>query len=296
MHPHGSGSQPLLQARRDSGRAHGEPDLRDVLMQQVHVLSLDQIRAIRNTNEYTEGPTVAPRPGVKSSPRVTAQPKNERPHGLPEHRHFSRIQHTQTHASPRAPLSRSISTVSTGSRSSTRTSTSSNSSEQRLLGSSSGPVADGIVRMQPKSELKASELKPLSKEDLGAHSYRHLSQRDTAAGISRRNPNKKTDVNTNLTDGSAKFLKPDYLDKHKPKVLWLCPDLVRQSQILSKSNCFDDIIAFTIYSGTIVGLNNDSSKTILSAFLTDIHMLHNLVTPEYLVALFNQPVWRGLKQ
>ncbi|KAF4790700.1 hypothetical protein TURU_138491 [Turdus rufiventris] len=169
---HGSGSQPLLQARRDSGRAHGEPDLRDVLMQQVHVLSLDQIRAIRNTNEYTEGPTVAPRPGVKSSPRVTTQPKNERPHGLPEHRHFSRIQHTQTHTSPRAPLSRSISTISTGSRSSTRTSTSSNSSEQRLLGSSSGPVADGIVRMQPKSELKSSELKPLSKEDLGAHSYR----------------------------------------------------------------------------------------------------------------------------
>ncbi|KAJ7402607.1 Protein sprouty 2 [Pitangus sulphuratus] len=169
---HSSGSQPLLQARRDSGRPHGEPDLRDVLMQQVHVLSLDQIRAIRNTNEYTEGPTVAPRPGVKSTPRLSTQPKNERPHGLPEHRHFNRIQHTQTHTSPRAPLSRSISTVSTGSRSSTRTSTSSNSSEQRLLGSSSGPAADGIVRMQPKSELKSSELKPLSKEDLGAHSYR----------------------------------------------------------------------------------------------------------------------------
>ncbi|NWX78523.1 SPY2 protein, partial [Alca torda] len=169
---HGSGSQALLQARRDSGRPHGEPDLRDVLTQQVHVLSLDQIRAIRNTNEYTEGPTVAPRPGVKSAPRLAAQPKNERPHGLPEHRHFSRIQHTQTHTSPRAPLSRSISTVSTGSRSSTRTSTSSNSSEQRLLGSSSGPVTDGIVRMQPKSELKSGELKPLSKDDLGAHSYR----------------------------------------------------------------------------------------------------------------------------
>ncbi|XP_010144503.1 PREDICTED: protein sprouty homolog 2 [Buceros rhinoceros silvestris] len=169
---HSSGSQALIQARRDSGRPHGEPDLRDVLMHQVHVLSLDQIRAIRNTNEYTEGPTVAPRPGVKSAPRLANQPKNERPHGLPEHRPFNRNQHTQTHASPRAPLSRSISTVSTGSRSSTRTSTSSNSSEQRLLGSSSGPVADGIVRMQPKSELKSSELKPLSKEDLGAHSYR----------------------------------------------------------------------------------------------------------------------------
>lgn len=39
------------------------------------------------------------------------------------------------------------------------------------------------------------------------------------------------------------------------------------------SSCFDDIIGFTIYSGTIVTLNNESSKTILSAFLTDIHML-----------------------
>ncbi|OXB61183.1 UNVERIFIED_CONTAM: hypothetical protein H355_008208 [Colinus virginianus] len=76
---HGSGSQALLQARRDSGRPHGEPDLRDVLTQQVHILSLDQIRAIRNTNEYTEGPTVAPRPGVKSTPRPASQPKNERP-------------------------------------------------------------------------------------------------------------------------------------------------------------------------------------------------------------------------
>lgn len=40
------------------------------------------------------------------------------------------------------------------------------------------------------------------------------------------------------------------------------------------SSCFDDIIGFTIYSGTIVRLNNDSSKTILSAFMTDTHMLH----------------------
>uniref|UniRef100_A0A7M4FKI0 Protein sprouty homolog 2 n=1 Tax=Crocodylus porosus TaxID=8502 RepID=A0A7M4FKI0_CROPO len=133
--------------------------------------SLLQIRAIRNTNEYTEGPTVAPRLGVKPSPRPAAQQKNERLHGLSEHRHF-RIQHLQIHTSPRAPLSRSISTVSTGSRSSTRTSTSSISSEHRLLGSSSGPVADGIIRVQPKSELKSSELKPLSKEDLGMHTYR----------------------------------------------------------------------------------------------------------------------------
>ncbi|KAI5269305.1 Protein Sprouty-like 2 [Manis pentadactyla] len=68
----------------------------------------------------------------------------------------------------------SISTVSSGSRSSTRTSTSSSSSEHRLLGPSfsSGPVADGIIRVQPKSELKPGELKPLSKDDLGLHAYR----------------------------------------------------------------------------------------------------------------------------
>lgn len=39
------------------------------------------------------------------------------------------------------------------------------------------------------------------------------------------------------------------------------------------SSCFDDIIGFTIYSDTIVTLNNDSSKTILSAFQMDIHKL-----------------------
>lgn len=170
----GSGSQPLLQAPRDSGRQRGEPDPREALTQQVHVLSLDQIRALRNTNEYTEGPTVVPRPGLKPAPRPSAQHKHERLHGLPEHRQPARLQHSQIHSSARASLSRSISTVSSGSRSSTRTSTSSSSSEQRLLGPSfsSGPIADGIIRVQPKSELKPGELKPLSKEDLGLHAYR----------------------------------------------------------------------------------------------------------------------------
>lgn len=158
----GSGSQPLLQTPRDSGRQRGEPDPRDALPQQVHVLSLDQIRAIRNTNEYTEGPTVLPRAGLKPAPRPTTQHKHERLHGLPEPRQPARPQHPPAHPSARAPLARSISTVSSGSRSSTRTSTSSSSSEQRLLGSSfsSGPLADRIIRVQPKSELKPGELKP----------------------------------------------------------------------------------------------------------------------------------------
>lgn len=169
----GSGSQPLLQSPHDGGRQRGEPDPRDALTQQVHVLSLDQIRAIRNTNEYTEGPTVVPRPGLKPAPRPSTQHKHERLHGLPEHRQPPRLQPTQVHSS-RAALSRSVSTVSSGSRSSTRTSTSSSSSEQRLLGSSfsPGPAVDGIIRVQPKSELKSGELKPLSRADLGLHAYR----------------------------------------------------------------------------------------------------------------------------
>uniref|UniRef100_A0A2D4FXG0 Protein sprouty homolog 2 n=1 Tax=Micrurus corallinus TaxID=54390 RepID=A0A2D4FXG0_MICCO len=170
----GSGLQPLLQGQHDTGRQFGDSDLRDVLAQQVHVLSLDQIKAIRNTNEYTEPPTVAPRPGLKPAPRPAVQHKSERPHDLTEQRHLNRLPHPQVHVSSRLPLSRSISTVSsTSSRGSTRTSTSSNLSEHRLLGSSSlGTVVEGIIRVQPKSELKSRELKPASKENLHMHAYR----------------------------------------------------------------------------------------------------------------------------
>ncbi|KAJ7319856.1 hypothetical protein JRQ81_019367 [Phrynocephalus forsythii] len=162
----GNGSQPLLQSHHDSGRPYGgEPDPRDVLAQQVHVLSLDQIKAIRNTNEYTEPPTVAPRPGVKPLPRPQLQQKTERPPVLTEQqRPLTRVPHAPVHGSSRGPLSRSISTVSAGSRGSARTSTSSSSSEQRLLGPSLGSVVDGIIRAQPKPELKPSELKPPAKK------------------------------------------------------------------------------------------------------------------------------------
>ncbi|XP_005999743.1 protein sprouty homolog 2 [Latimeria chalumnae] len=175
----GSGSPALLHFLRDGGRQHGEPDPRDVLTQQIHVLSLDQIRVIRSTNEYTEGPTVAPRSGIKPTPRSSSQHKNERTNGLTSdldhQRSNHRGQHQHMQPSSRMPLTRSTSTVSSGSRSSTRTSTSSTSSEQRLLGTSSsppGPGSDQIIRVQPKSEIKSDELKPLSKEDLGRHSYR----------------------------------------------------------------------------------------------------------------------------
>ncbi|KAG8452216.1 hypothetical protein GDO86_004133 [Hymenochirus boettgeri] len=169
----GSVSQPLLQARHDSGRLQSDTDSREILLQQVHVLSLEQIRAIRNTNEYTEGPTVVVRPGVKPAPRQSTQQKNERIHVVNDQRLFVRSPHSPMHSSSQAPLPRSISTVSSTSRN--RTSTSSSSSEQRLLPSSyvsSGLTADRIVRVQPKNELKAEVLKPSSKEEPGLHTLR----------------------------------------------------------------------------------------------------------------------------
>ncbi|MBN3271629.1 SPY2 protein, partial [Polyodon spathula] len=177
----GSGSPALLHFLRDTGRQHtGEPDRRDVLTPQVQVLSLDQIRIIRSTNEYTEGPTVAPRPGSKPVTCQPSQQKTERVHGLSEeHQRFNqRGQHHHHHHTHSSwdPLTHSTSIMSTGSRSSTRTSTSSTSSEHRLLGapppSPPGPVMDQIIRLQPMpSELK-SELKPLSVEKCSKHMYR----------------------------------------------------------------------------------------------------------------------------
>ncbi|NP_001082238.1 sprouty RTK signaling antagonist 2 S homeolog isoform X1 [Xenopus laevis] len=167
----GNVSQPLLPARRDNGRLHSDTDPREILTQQVHVLSLEQIRAIRNSNEYTEGPTVAPRPVIKSAPRQTTQQKNERIHVVNEQRPFVRTPHAPMHSLFQASLSRSVGAASSSSRSNTRTSSS--SSEQRLLVppfTSSGVVADRIIRVQPKPELKSDILKPSSKEELDLHS------------------------------------------------------------------------------------------------------------------------------
>ncbi|KAJ8407087.1 hypothetical protein AAFF_G00287630 [Aldrovandia affinis] len=173
----GGGSPGLLRALHDSGRHAGDSDPREASGQQVQVLSLDQIRIIRSTNEYTEGPMVAPRPGGK---QVTAFPpsqqKTEPAQGPtieqeqqrlaqrgPSHHH-----HHHVHTSPTA-FTRSVSTMSTGSRSSTRTSASSASSEQRLL---ENPPSERIIRAQPKPpDAKAEELKPFA-EELAKHTYR----------------------------------------------------------------------------------------------------------------------------
>ncbi|KAG9328851.1 hypothetical protein JZ751_010120, partial [Albula glossodonta] len=179
----GSRSSDLLHTVRDSGRhpvTVTDPDPRDSLSQQVQVLSLDQIRIIRSTNEYTEGPMVAPRPGGKpvgSAPASPpSQPKMEPAPGLTieqEQDQQQRVaQRVPSHAHPQhshgspAAFTRSVSTVSAGSRASTWTSASSTSSEHRLLDSS--PSERIIVWVQPKPstpETKVDELKPFAEEE-----------------------------------------------------------------------------------------------------------------------------------
>lgn len=86
----GSGSSGLLRALRDSGR----PQTGDSEPWDAQVLSLDQIRTIRSSNEYTEGPTVAPRPPA-SQQKVDSQPSSLNSTAsieLSEHRNSPRAQ------------------------------------------------------------------------------------------------------------------------------------------------------------------------------------------------------------
>ncbi|KAI7811258.1 protein sprouty homolog 2 [Triplophysa rosa] len=160
----GSGSSGLLRPQRDTGRpqaGYSEP-------WEGQVLSLDQIRSIRGSNEYTEGPTVVPRPPA-SQQKTDSQPSSPTSSEPSEHTESPRTQRggqRTPQQPPRGGVSRSISGTSDGSRSTTRTSTGSTSSEQRLLGTAGG---DRIVRAQPKrSELKQDELKPLAAAVVGA--------------------------------------------------------------------------------------------------------------------------------
>ncbi|XP_051982933.1 protein sprouty homolog 2 [Xyrauchen texanus] len=171
-----SGSFGLLRAVRDTSR----PQAGDPEPLEGQVLSLDEIRTIRSSNEYTEGPTVAPRPPA-SQQKTDSQPSSPTSttsNELSEHRISPRVQRVsqnpqQPPQSPRSAVSRS---TSDGSCSSARASTGSTSSEQRLLANASG-TGDRIVRVQPKrSDLKQEELKPLAvpgvKEDDRKHSNR----------------------------------------------------------------------------------------------------------------------------
>uniref|UniRef100_A0A3B4ARV8 Protein sprouty homolog 2 n=1 Tax=Periophthalmus magnuspinnatus TaxID=409849 RepID=A0A3B4ARV8_9GOBI len=123
---------------RDPGRAPPlPPDTRDTSEQgsssrQQPVLSLDQIRVTRSSNEYTDGPTApAPRPGESA-----------------EERHHNLRNLQSAHSSSSEDLH------------SPRSSGSSPSSGQRLLGQSGGSE---IIRVQPKRpEQSPEELKPLT--------------------------------------------------------------------------------------------------------------------------------------
>ncbi|CAJ0940122.1 unnamed protein product [Ranitomeya imitator] len=148
-------------------------------VQPATILSLDQIKALRSRNEYTEGPSMVRKHGPKTAPRYS---KQERTHEIipvnvnnnNEHRPLQ-LPHTGHVYMARAPvLSRSTSTGSAASSASTNSA----SSEQELLGQSpptrhnSGYRTDRVVRMQPKaSALVVDDLKSSLKVDSTQHRF-----------------------------------------------------------------------------------------------------------------------------
>lgn len=137
-------------------------------LQRAAILSLDQIRAIRSCNNYTEGPTA---PRRAAPPRAAPRPnKQERTHEVISVNNNNYEHRAPGQAgplySPRAPvLSRSTSTGSAASSGSN----SSVSSEQGLLGRpqpsrvSSVHRPDRAVRTQPKGQAQPPQeevLKP----------------------------------------------------------------------------------------------------------------------------------------
>ncbi|XP_037992148.1 protein sprouty homolog 1 [Motacilla alba alba] len=147
--------------------------------QPATILSLDQIKAIRGSNEYTEGPSVVKKSGPRTAPR---QEKHERTHEIIPINVNNNYEHRPGHAghvahqhNARAPvLSRSTSTGSAASSGSN----SSASSEQGLLGRSppsrpgSGHRSERTIRAQPKqSALIVDDLKGPLKEDLTQHKF-----------------------------------------------------------------------------------------------------------------------------
>ncbi|XP_005994761.1 protein sprouty homolog 1 [Latimeria chalumnae] len=148
-------------------------------LQHTAILSLDQIKALRNSNEYTEGPSSVKKPGPRT---VQRQDKHERTHEIIpinvnnnyEQRpsHHGHVGHQYNVRVP--ALSRSTSTGSAASSGSN----SSASSEQGLLERSplSRPISshrsDRTVRTQPKpSALIVDNLKSSGKEDFTKHQF-----------------------------------------------------------------------------------------------------------------------------
>lgn len=140
--------------------------------QPATILSLDQIKAIRGSNEYTEGPSVARRPAPRTAPRPE---KQERTHEIiPANVNSSYVHRPAGHSGNArgSVLSRSTSTGSAASSGSS----SSVSSEQGLLGRSPptrpipGHRSDRVIRTQPK-QLLVDDLKASLKEDPTQHKF-----------------------------------------------------------------------------------------------------------------------------
>uniref|UniRef100_A0A8C5L7C5 Protein sprouty homolog 1 n=1 Tax=Jaculus jaculus TaxID=51337 RepID=A0A8C5L7C5_JACJA len=141
-------------------------------IQPAAILSLDQIKAIRGSNEYTEGPSVVKRPALRTAPRPE---KQERTHEtIPANvNHSSEHRPSRLPSSARGPvLSRSTSTGSAASSGSN----SSASSDQGLLGRSPptrlvpSHRSDRAIWTQPK-QLLADDLKGSLKEDPTQHKF-----------------------------------------------------------------------------------------------------------------------------
>ncbi|KAM4834492.1 protein sprouty homolog 1 isoform 1-T2 [Thomomys bottae] len=141
--------------------------------QPAAILSLDQIKAIRGSNEYTEGPSAVKRPTLRLLPR---QEKQERTHEIVPINVNSGPEQRPAGGPPSNArgllLSRSTSSGSAASSGSN----SSASSEQGLLGRSlpARPIpgfrADRAIRTQPK-QLLVDDLKDSLKEDLIQHKF-----------------------------------------------------------------------------------------------------------------------------
>lgn len=200
----------LLRALRDGGGGSGgtRPQAGDAIseppppLREPPVLSLDQIRSQRTSNEYTEGPTVVAvpvrpttttttttttpalqgKPGEMVAPwtggtgvgsttqnESTLDPQQQQERLVPL-RASPHPQRSTMHLAPppRDALtpSRSVSVESSQAPSSVRTSTGSSSSEQRLLGGSSPVTPSRVVRVQPQPkrsvDIKSDDLKPLA--------------------------------------------------------------------------------------------------------------------------------------
>lgn len=173
--PHDEGGLQLRSLESHDGLS--DPGLiNGYLPHTVTVLSLDQIKIIGGSNEYTEGPTVTQRspaaqhsqqnsdlvtaPGSRTSEQQDCQ--EERPYNL--RNLHSASQHGNANISLSSREGMQWSSSIEDSQSSIRTSVGSSSSGHRLISSSAG--GNKIIRTQPiRAEINSEELKPLTSSE-----------------------------------------------------------------------------------------------------------------------------------